>query len=220
MDLNNGLEFEKIDPLVTLINSNDTDGSFLLNNLLSKIIRQKEFIIFLTFSQKMTHYKSIQGKLANANTLSSLMEKGEFNLIDCMQIFKKMLANQNQNDLKTLLNEIFLNIKTPCDKFDFSSKKMYIFIDDLSVAHLIGINDYAQLEFLSKIRSINENIRLVINCQGFDTNQTFVTDLAHIADLYVKIDKLKTGYSKEIDGQVIFILENQNETFLKVNEFF
>jgi hypothetical protein len=44
--------------------------------------------------------------------------------------------------------------------------------------------------------------------------------LAHIADLYVKIDKLKTGYSKEIDGQVIFILENQNETFLKVNEFF
>ena len=202
MDLNNGLDFEKIDPITTVINSVDTDGSFLLNNFLSKIIRQKgSFIIFLTFSQKMTHYKSIQGKLANSNNLSNLMEKGEFHLIDCMQMCKKVMY-QNQIELRIVLNEIFLNIKTLADKFDFNEKKMYIFLDDLSIGHLIGMKDFDQLEFLSKIRSINENIRLVINFQGFDTNQTFINDLAHVADLYVKIDKLKTGYSKEIDGLV------------------
>jgi hypothetical protein len=203
MDLNNGLDFEKIDPTITFINSVDTDGSFMLNNLLARVIRQKgSFIIFLSFAQKMTHYKSIQAKLANANTLSSLMEKGEFNLIDCMELSKKIMFNERNIELKVVLNEAFSIIKNLTDKFDFKDRKMYIFIDDLSIAHLIGIKDYEQLEFLSKIQFINENIRIVVNIQGFDTNKQFVCDLAHTSDLYVQINRLKTGYSKEIDGQV------------------
>ena len=135
MDLNNALDFEKIDPSITIINTVQTDGSFLLNNLLSKVIRQKEFIIFLAFSQKMTHYKSIQGKLANSTNLSDLMEQGQFNVIDCMQLFKSV-----KRDVKTLLKEIYSNVKSIVDKFDFDSKKkICLFVDDLSIAHLIGV---------------------------------------------------------------------------------
>ena len=36
----------------------------------------------------------------------------------------------------------------------------------------------------------------------YTTNKQFVCDLAHTSDLHVQIDRLKTGYSKEIDGQV------------------
>ena len=162
MDLNNGLDFEKIDPTVTIINSVDTDGSFMLNNLLSRVIRQKgSNIIFLSFAQKMTHYKSIQAKLANANTLSSLMEKGEFNLIDCLELSKKIMFNGSNIELKAVLNEAFSIIRNLTDKFDFNDRKMYIFIDDLSMAHLIGIKDYEQLEFLSKIQFFQHNRKII-----------------------------------------------------------
>ena len=205
MDLNNAIEFDKLNPSLTVISSLETDGSFLLHNLLAKTIRQKHGIIFLTFSQKMSHYKSIQNKLANSNALATQMDSGEFSLIDCMQISKKMMSKKHLKtdaDATSPLNQIVSNVKKLTDKFDFANANKKHYVDDLSVAHLIGIDDYALLEFINKIRAINENIHLVVYVQCFESNQMFISELLHLSDLYVRLDKLQTGYSKEIDGQV------------------
>ena len=170
MDLLNVLEFDNLNPSNTIISTTDTDGSFLIHNLLSCCIRQKHKIVFLTFSQKLSHYKSIQGKLGNSSILTQLIESGGFHFIDCMSIakismsknFTKSGANGETKDSNTFLDDMFMNVKKLVDGLSFESgNKCYIFIDDLSIAHLMGAKDYNLIKFLSKI-----NVTILISAKS------------------------------------------------------
>ncbi len=51
-DIDNCIDFEKINPFLTLItSSSNTDGSFLIHHFISVAIRSKKPIIFVNLSQ-------------------------------------------------------------------------------------------------------------------------------------------------------------------------
>lgn len=226
MDLLNVLEFDKITPPNTIISTTDTDGSFLVHNLLSCCIRQKHKIIFLTFSQKLSHYKSIQGKLGNSSILGQLIESGDYHFIDCMSIAKiamsknytKSNGNGETKDSNTFLDDVFTNVQKIAENFNLESNKCFVFVDDLSIAHLMGAKDYNLIKFLNKIKMINENVHLVVYFQCLNSNYIFLNELAYTADLFIQVDKLQTGYSKQIDGQV-FMFNKDFINFLIYNFF-
>ena len=82
----------------------------------------------------------------------------------------------------------------------------------------MGAKDYNLIRFLNKIKMINENVHLVVYFQCLNSNYIFLNELAYTADLFIQVDKLQTGYSKQIDGQV-FMFNKDFVCFLIFNFF-
>lgn len=216
MNLNNILEFDFKRPEFTLIESSGTDGSFLMHHLLNSILRDASpsLTFLLTFSQTLSHYKSVQIKLGNSTQLNQALANEKLVHIDQMtqlsqcelEITTTSSSNNDENDEKTRLKRIFDKaIPVIKEKVDAASKDESVFVlfDDLSVLNLIGVKDNLVLQFLSKIRLIrDEKMFIGAYCQAFYGNRSFLGDLRHMADLVVKTESLTTGYSKEINGQV------------------
>ena len=87
----------------TFIESNNIDGSFLIHHLLSYCIKKDFKTLFLTLSQTLSHYKSIQVKLGNGVKFVKLMENNMITHVDCLKSTNGYLST---NDDDYFLNEI------------------------------------------------------------------------------------------------------------------
>lgn len=208
MNLSDVLEFESLRPELTLIESKKTDGSFVLHQILSTILKEvdsepkQSVIVLLTFSQTLIHYKSIQAKLGNSTQWTNAVNGEKLIPIDLVAPLSQFGA-----DFKGVLDKAFSTIQAKISPIlaKTPSTRIYVIIDDLSITSLIGVEETLLLEFLSKIRALKENdsVYVVAYIQSFDSDTWFVNDLVHLADLVVRTESLTTGYSKEIDGQVV-----------------
>lgn len=195
MDINNVLEFDKQNSLFTLVESN-TDGSFLVHFFISNCIKQTSAKTFLiTLSQTFSHYKSVQTKLGNLSILNNLITNEKFFSYDLMNKI-------NENSSTNFFDDVLSKIQTSIQKS--SNEKFYVIIDDLSVAQLTGFADNKLLKFITQLQSLSDELHLIVYSQSFYSNKYFINDLVHMSDLYFKVEPLSTGFSKDIQGQVIF----------------
>lgn len=197
MELNTVIEFEKEKSLFYLIDSN-TDGSFLIHYLISHGIRSNVKTILLNFSQTLSHFKGVQAKLGNLTAFNTSLTNGSFISFDLMSKLSENFLNSNE-DQSIIFNDVYSKIEDMTQK---SNEKIYLVIDDLTIATMSGINENTIFEFLAKVQSLSDNICLVVYVQSMLNNNFFINDLVYMSDLYFKIENLSTGYSKEIDGQV------------------
>ena len=212
-DLQNVIDYDKAtNTNFTFIESNYIDGSFIIHHLLSYCIRREFKTLFLTLSQTLSHYKSIQVKLGNATKLSKLIENNTITHIDCLQFTSNYLctseapvSDRGESD-NYFLNEIINEVNKQLSK---DTEYKYLIIDDLTIAYLLANkNDYRKLyEFIFKIKNNHLNMKIVLYMQSFANNDDLnlsylIKDFAYLADVYFKVDQLSTGYSKEIHGQV------------------
>jgi hypothetical protein len=208
MDLLNVLEFSKKEPLTTILTSKVVDGSFGIHFILSDCLRHDSCkIVFLNFAQTFSHYKSVQSKLGNLNILNTKVNNADFLNLDCLSSDRNLIQLRSKNDdnhqfLADLLKKIDEFIKKDAN----TEKKVFVFIDDLSILQLMGYTDKSLTYFLNKIKMSNQNVHLIAYVQEMYLNQMFVNDLVYTADLMLAVENLSTGYSKEIDGQVKEIL--------------
>jgi DNA replication protein DnaC len=204
MDLLNVLEFSKKKPLTTILTSKVVDGSFGIHFILSDCLRQDSCkIVFLNFAQTFSHYKSVQSKLGNLNTLTNKVNNADLLNIDCLSSERNLIqlrSNHENND--QYIADLIQKIEEFVKKDGNAEKKVFVFIDDLSILQLMGYKDKLINYFLNRIKISNENVHLIAYVQEMHLNQMFVNDLIYSADLMLAIENLSTGYSKEIDGQV------------------
>lgn len=199
MNLSNVLEYETRRPEFTLIESKATDGSFLVHHLLNTIIRDTSappsLTFLLTFSQTLSHYKSIQGKLGNSSLVANALSTSTLIPLDLMT----RLSTSSSDNFASIFDSTLSQMRSKLSK---ESRNIYVIIDDLSIAWLIGVDNNVILKFLSRIRSLVDSLSLIIYMQSFDANKWLINDLIHMTDLYIRTESLSTGYSKEVDGQV------------------
>lgn len=215
MNLSNFLEFDNDQVDFLLVESKTTDGSFIIHHMLSSILRapvSSSITFLVTLSQTFSHYKSVQVKLGNAAQFNNALNTHQLVHVDLMDSLSQS-ALQTEHDFKSDFNRAFASIQTKLASFS-PEQRINVIIDDLSIASLIGLEDNIILNFLSKLRSLIDHLFLIVYIQISDPVIKFLAnDLAHVADRLIQIESLSTGYSKEIDGQVRFILFSLNLIF-------
>ena len=210
MDLTNLIQSDKLIfssdyGKTTIINSSISDGSFLLHYLISNRLKnstQDDFIIIISFSQTLGHYKSIQAKLGNAKIMADKLTAGD------RLLFLESLNLASYNNGQNLSDQIIKIIDDKINQFIANSKSitsLTIFVDDISLPLLIGIKEYDLMKFIMKLQKLNKmNSNLVVFSQSIESlNGLFMNELNLMADNVINIDKLTTGYLKEINGKVI-----------------
>jgi hypothetical protein len=204
-DLQNLLNYEAIKPTFTLIESrnNNNDGLFLINHLLSNIVKNETKTCLITLQQTISHYKSIQTKIGNLNKFSKLIENGVLAHVDGL---KELSTDPNEDLFSTFFNSIYSRLNT-----DLANVK-YLIIDDLSIFYLLGCSLNGLYEFLFKLKNTYHSLSLIVYAKNLSDSDwdNLIKDFAYLSELYLIVSDLTTGYSKDIHGQVstflIFIL--------------
>ena len=106
------------------------------------------------------------------------------------------------------LKEFYLNIKNAIGELQ-SNKNMTLIVDDLSVLSTMGYS-------ISELSSFPQYLRQLVGPSGLviiatnkgisSENNRLSANLAILADFIITVEPLKTGYCKEITGQVIINL--------------
>ena len=215
-DVENVLDLENLNGLAgtspfIFIKNYKVDGSFLLHHLISHGLRHDYAIFFVHSYQTLSHYKSVQVKLGNSQAFNKQVEQGRFVNFDLLKLFES--RQNNQQDLSVEILDFFKQ-KVASKMAD---SKLLVIFDDLSILSLIDFVSNSQLirlvngfQELLSIQSGNQQCQnlLVLNTQEFDDHDpaelspSFLMQLAHLADIYVDVNHLTTGYLKEINGQV------------------
>lgn len=202
-DLENYFDLHKRDNFLTLITGSTVDGSFLLHHLLSSALRVKQQVYFFNIAQTWAHYKSVQTKLGNATILTDMTNSSKLINFELMNLSQDFISI-DVNDVESRLKEIFSNLKP---KLTGQAEKVLIVIDDLSVLNLIGCSENFILEFMNSIGEYRDKVDLVVYLQSLQSNIQLVNEMKYLADSYVLLDSLMTGYAKDIQGQVKFLLD-------------
>ena len=201
-ELANYFDLEKRNNFLTLVTSSTLDGSFILHHLISSALRKRHPIYMCNAAQTWAHYKSVQVKLGNGTALSEAAEK-QLHIFDLMELSCLLLKGDLPNSAN-LEAELEQMVHKLTDKLkEETADKALIIIDDLSVLNLIGVGENFALEFIAKLGEFRERCNLVVYSQTLEFNAELVNDLVYLADSHIVVDSLVTGYSKEIQGQVL-----------------
>jgi hypothetical protein len=206
-DITNCIDFEHRNPFLTLITSScQSDSSFLIHHFLSFGIRSKKQVYFVNLSQTWSHYKSVQSKLGNSVQLNEQTEAGKFVNFDILKPKNtdSLIQMESQVDFwqQTFTNLITCLEEKNKNESDF---ECMVIIDDMSILNLIGCDENLIFELIVKLKAFtNLKLNLVMQLQSFWLNRHMINDLVYLADVYIKIEDLVTGYSKDIQGQVGF----------------
>ena len=204
-DLENYFDLQKRNNFLTLITTSTTvDGSFLIHHFLSTALRNKQQIYFFNIAQTWSHYKSIQIKLGNSTNLAEMTSNSTLVNFDLTNVSENFLKGDESNDMESTMREVFQCLNSKLQESSEGGKAL-VLIDDLCVLNLMGCSENFIFEFISSIREFRERINLVVYSQILEFNRHLITDLMFLADSYVVVDSLMTGYSKDIQGQVQII---------------
>lgn len=201
-DLQNIIDIDSLKSNFILIESNNIDGTFVLHHLLSYCIKREFKTLFLTLSQTLSHYKSIQTKLGNTNKLTKLIETGIIKHIDCL----KLVNYDHDGNDDEFINLLF---KLVNENLTVSHNYEYLIIDDLTIAYLLTnkLNIKKFYQFIINIKNTYTNLKIIVYMQSFNNNvdsalSNLIKDFSYLSDLYFNLSQLETGYSKDIHGQV------------------
>jgi hypothetical protein len=186
----------------TLINSSVSDGSFLIHYLLSNKLKTigNDLIAVVSFSQTFSHYKSIQAKLGNAKLLADRVNSNRFTFCEAFSLGRYDEVDRVSVQLDGVLDKV--------EKFrqasNLSSEPINIIVDDLSILMLIGVEEFQVMAFLKRLQNMG-NVNLVLFSQRFDSfNGLFLNDLSYLVDRVINVERLETGYLKDVNGKVTF----------------
>lgn len=108
------------------------------------------------------------------------------------------------------LKEFYLKIKNAMSELQ-SNKNMTLIVDDISVLSSLGYSISELSSFPQYLRQLvgPSGIVIIAAHKGISSgNNKLSANLAILADYTITVEPLKTGYCKEITGQVITIQIN------------
>ena len=208
-DISNCIDFEQKNPFLTLISSScQSDSSFLIHHFLSLGIRSKKQVYFVNLSQTWSHYKSVQSKLGNSVQLNEKTDAGKLVNFDIVK--QKNTATLIQMDSPVdFWQQTFASLIACLEEKNKneSNFECMVIIDDMSILNLIGCDENLIFELVVNLKAFtNLKLNLIMQLQSFWSNRHMINDLIYLSDVYIKIEDLLTGYSRDIQGQVSYVV--------------
>ena len=136
-----------------------------------------------------------------------MVESGKFSVFDLIKLVDDNINPESKLDSETFdITTLFKQLMQKLDKeLKGKQDKAMLVIDDASILELTGGRDTSLFKLIYDLNKYKENLNLIMYSQVFAANEDSLIDLAFLADLYVQIENLSTGYSKDIQGQVFYL---------------
>ncbi|GIY65292.1 hypothetical protein CEXT_352281 [Caerostris extrusa] len=148
-----------------------------------------------------------------------MLEAG--NIFDDSEIKTELFTSLNKNPLDSnCLKPLFECIKNAVEKVSTRKPDGFVlFIDEISLlvnlgASLPAISSFVQqcYTLCAKLSNIPGNLLIGSIIDECDSeNERLINYLTYIADINIKLEGLKTGYSKETDGKISIEVKNKSK---------
>ena len=208
------------------------DGSFLIHHFLSYLLRTRDPVCLVSFTQSLNHFSSVGNKIG-CNLTTHSKEK-LFVFIDGLKLLQP-LGNRDGTEIHN--KSSFVDIKGQFDihlllefitghlealKLDFN-KYPHLIIDDLSILIALGCPVKDVMFFIHYLRSCfmaNRDqhvfvVRVSNDLEDEDEdNGKLWKYIQHSSNMSLVVSGLDTGYCRDVHGQVIKLL------FLSMSRYF
>lgn len=234
--LNIGHNFLPTGKLV-LLTDDRVDSNFIIVHFLNTHLKGGNSVCILSLAQSFNHYNNValkfginftkskdQGQLLFIDGLKACLEAVSLNEISS----PTQESNSNhplafifarKSDIDSLKNLYFL-LKEQVNVLKKRERPILLIIDDLSILTSLGVSSAEIIDFIRYIRNIlnlpsqnSTDCLLVathrdsdIEDEDIDTVQVYCQ---HHSNLEINVKGLKTGFCKDVHGQVIYISISQ-----------
>lgn len=195
--------------LICIEEQHDSNASFLLSCVIFNALKKNYRICFILFHNTMNHYHNMGVKFGY--NLMLLKEKHKVTVIEPMKFIVSNMGYTCEQTANNIIHDIFLTIKNEYDKIVQNNEPVTIIIDDFSHIYNFGCNLRESTYYVRYLRSLveyyNKSQLCIITHTYKDepknsVSNIFAYGLKHMADLFVKIEPLETGYSSDVSGNI------------------
>jgi len=197
------------------------DGNFLIHHFISHFTKSNGSISILGMAQTQTHYSSATHKLGV--NLQQLLKDGRLKFIDGLQYVCDAFTDKTNErsplkDLTVMVDEAITSTST------HQNGHLFV-IDDLTALLNIGCSTQNVFDFIHhcKVMSEKHNISFLLLSHADMEDDEYAmlsSRLQQYASLHVNAQALRTGYSKDLSGEMqVYNFKNPYATSKKVLHF-
>ena len=196
-----------------LISDYQTDGSFLVDHFNSLFLKGGGNVCFLGLAQSFNHYNSVGNKIGIS--LSQARENGQLIFIEGLKEICQSMLGDNSAPYTTPFQEdglraLYQTMKSKLTVTAANGNPTLILIDDLSPLLSLGVAWKDLVQFVNYLRVLGRgyNCCLVtlLHCDKDaedDEAELLWKRLCHDCNLTLEAHGLKSGYCKDVHGEVI-----------------
>ncbi|KAG7209596.1 hypothetical protein KM043_011256 [Ampulex compressa] len=200
------------------------NGNFAVNCVISNSIKQNYSLCLVLFHNTFEHYHNVGMRLGY--NLYTLRNKGQVTIVEPMKLIASNIDNfcNNGSDLadsvltestletnKNMVRELSEAVKEKCFTAAKYNETVVIIVDDLNHLHDLGLNIRDSMNYVRYLKSLVESQKTLQLCalahsygenQHYSDSDTLTNGLKYIAHLFVTVEPLKTGHSKDASGKM------------------
>lgn len=176
----------------------DIDGSFLISTLIGQRIRQQSSGIVLVCCQQTFKYYEACGRKLGYNLSMSVNKK-------CLYAVEP-LRNATDDENDDILQRTYDEIEEKLKVFESEGKKsVTVIVDDLAFFSNLEVSESRLIGFGMKLHSLsemNQSVSVAVKIGLSDAFAHLTSNLEDYADVVLRLEKLKSGDFKDIDGKM------------------
>merc|ERR1712227_870353 len=203
---------------ILLSQDSNTDGTFILQHIISLYLRAGGAVCVLGFEQTFGHYNNIASKLGL--NLNQLRNDGRFIFVDGMKEVRECMLRNISTVKNAEGRDIFTTEQSMKGWYDLihtaitpllteSDRPLLMLIDNLSILLHLGAKSHElnllQLYLYSLLQAHAGHKTLLVGMRGSaddDECQRLRLSMQHASSTTVHINQLSTGYSTDVHGQL------------------
>lgn len=205
----------------------DVDGSFLINCILGQtFVTPNQSAILVCLHHTYDHYVNA-GKRLNFN-LNDARNKGNLVVIDVLKDVARTLCNLDSPKIKpqSVVSDIVSDVESKVtDLLQVKSSVTVIFDDVHSLSHLKA-NDHLILSLCRRLKRFGETlapkVSVIVKMHNSNLYECLANNISLLAESEIQVNRLASGYSKEVDGRLVVKrgngFESEKTVLYKVND--
>lgn len=205
----------------------DVDGSFLINCILGQtFLTPNTSAILVCLHHTYEHYFNA-GKRLNFN-LNDARSKGNLLVIDVIKDMANELCKLDSYEIRTekWVNDIFEDIETKVTNVLKDKSFVTIILDDVHTLSHLKANDNLIVGLCRRLKKFSETLTpklsVIIKLNNSNLYEFLANNISDLAKVEIQVNKLTSGYSKEVDGRLVvkknYGLDGEKTVLYKVND--
>lgn len=195
--------------MVFLEEGNGADGSFLINCILHQRVKMQDTGIVLTcLHQTFDHYQAAGLRLGY--NLTMFKERKTLKTIEpLVDLYENFFASKYATESpEELINHFIESLKTDIKELLNVKSKVLVIIDDLTFFVNLGVSENAIVRLCQTLQRLTEelpSLTIIFKTNTSDSYTYLCNNIDDIVEMKIKIEKLKSGNFKEVDGKITVI---------------
>ncbi|KAG5670308.1 hypothetical protein PVAND_000584 [Polypedilum vanderplanki] len=186
---------------ITINESCDTDGSFLISSLIGQRLRQQSSAIILVCCHQSLKYYETCGRKLGYNLSMSISKKSFIAIEPLRDIIEATTLKSIQSD--KWFDDVHEKIK------DFQNngvRHISVIIDDVSFFRTFGCSEAQLIKISIKLNDLTrqyDGLSVILKIGLTDLHQHLANNIQDLSDCSITVERMKSGDFWDVDGKLI-----------------